>query len=511
MCISYSHDSEEHHAAVLDLARRLSAAGLDTALDRQVAAPVEGAGQGTRAQLERAEIVLAVCTPAYRRGFDGGSLSATGRALVPVLFRGAVASRSVPASLRPFTHFRLPAQLDALVELLLGRAGARDAPVLPCQAAREPATAPRATKSRAPAGARRGGVTIMGDARVTVGGHLVGGDLILGGSGPDGLPPAPVQCHTRRRPMDPLKALESLLLKMFSADELRRLLRYLPEGEVLSAMLPGPNASLAEVVHKAVEALGQLNVVNDPVLWQRLIEARERRKAEIDAVRALFAQTAVPAAAPPGPGPAASSAPPTVLTIMFASASPEKEVRLRVDKEFRQVTEKLRGARHRDRFRLVQISALRFEDLRTALLEHKPHVLHLSCHGEPDGSLKFESGTEDDAKAVPKKKLLKLLRALGSSLRLVVFNACHSAQIACDVPPTISLSIGMNDAIYDSEAVEFSVAFYEALGFGETVQTAFDTALASLDEDDEVPELYPAPDQDPEKRRQQPLVAATSA
>lgn len=312
--------------------------------------------------------------------------------------------------------------------------------------------------------------------------------------------------------MDPLKALESLFLKMFAADELRRLLRYLPEGEVLSAMLPGPNASPAEVVHKAVEALAQLEVLKEPVLWQRLIEARDRRKAEIDAVRALFAQAPAPVAPPsPGPGPAATPAAPSVLTIMFASASPEKEVRLRVDKEFRQVTEKLRGARHRDRFRLVQISALRFEDLRTALLEHKPHVLHLSCHGEPDGSLKFESGAEDDAKAVSKKKLLKLLRALGSSLRLVVFNACHSAQIACDVPPTIGLSIGMNDAIYDSEAVEFSVAFYETLGFGETVQTAFDTALASLDVDDEVPELYPAPDQDPEKRRQQPLVAATSA
>jgi hypothetical protein len=196
---------------------------------------------------------------------------------------------------------------------------------------------------------------------------------------------------------------------------------------------------------------------------------------------------------------------------MFASASPEKEVRLRVDKEFRQVIDKLRGARHRDRFRVVPISALRFEDLRTALMEHEPHVLHLSCHGEPDGSLKFESGTEDGAQAVSKKKLLKLLKALGSSLRLVVFNACHSAKIACDVPPTIGLSIGMNKAIFDSEAVEFSVAFYEALGFGKTVQTAFDAALASLDEDDEVPELYPAPDQDPENRRQQPLVAATSA
>jgi len=41
------------------------------------------------------------------------------------------------------------------------------------------------------------------------------------------------------------------------------------------------------------------------------------------------------------------------------------------------------------------------------------------------------------------------------------------------------------------------------------VQTAFDAALASLDEDDEVPELFPTPDEDPKNKRQQPLVAAT--
>jgi len=42
------------------------------------------------------------------------------------------------------------------------------------------------------------------------------------------------------------------------------------------------------------------------------------------------------------------------------------------------------------------------------------------------------------------------------------------------------------------------------------VQTAFDTAIASLEEDDEVPELFPTPDQDPENKRQKPLVAATA-
>jgi hypothetical protein len=161
-----------------------------------------------------------------------------------------------------------------------------------------------------------------------------------------------------------------------------------------------------EVVHTAVELLERMAYLTNPVLWERLVEERGRRRAEIDAVHALFARAATPAVVLPTPVPPSTPAPaaaPSVLTIMFASASPVEAVRLRVDKEFRQVIEKLRGARHRDRFRVVQISALRFEDLRTALMEHEPHVLHLSCHGEPDGSLKFESGPRTARKPSPRR------------------------------------------------------------------------------------------------------------
>lgn len=300
--------------------------------------------------------------------------------------------------------------------------------------------------------------------------------------------------------MDPLLALESLFLKMFSADELRRFLRYLPDGEALSAALPGPTASPMSVASAVVAVLDRGGYLTGPVVWQRLGEERPRRRAEIDAVRALFAQTTPVDLTPPG-----------VLTIVLASASPVDATQLRVDKEFPQIIGKLRGSRHRDRLKVVQLTALRFEDLRTALMEHKPHILHLSCHGEPDGSVLFESSTKDGAKSVSKKQLLRLLNALGSNLRLVVFNACHSTAIARDVPPTIGLSVGMSDEIRDSSAIEFSAAFYEALAFGESVQAAFDAALASLDDDDDVPELFPTAQQDPEKRRQLPLVVGTSS
>lgn len=139
---------------------------------------------------------------------------------------------------------------------------------------------------------------------------------------------------------------------------------------------------------------------------------------------------------------------------MFASASPAKADRLRVDKEFREILEKLRGARYRDRLKVIQLSALRFEDLRTALMEHRPHVLRLSSHGEDDGSLKSDL-PPSARKPFSKKNVLKLLRALRGNLRLVVFDACESAALARDVAQTIGLSIGMQRDDLDSDAVEF--------------------------------------------------------
>lgn len=179
----------------------------------------------------------------------------------------------------------------------------------------------------------------------------------------------------------------------------------------------------------------------------------------------------------------------TPLTILMVSACPDTQVRLRVDTEFRKIIDRMRGTRFRDRFRFEQIQAARFDDLRTALLEHHPHVLHISSHGESDGTLVFEG-----AHKVSKRNLLALLKPLSDNLQLVVINACHSHQIARDIPPTISLTIGMSDQIKDTAAIDFAVAFYEGLGFGKPVEIAFKIALAGLgNQDDEVPQLFGSP------------------
>lgn len=301
---------------------------------------------------------------------------------------------------------------------------------------------------------------------------------------------------------DAQRALEKLLLSMFSADELRRLIRYLPDGDALVAGLPGVNAAPALLATETVVLLVREGRI-DADFWARLEAERPRRKADIDKVSGQFVGNGN---AVVGNGRAAASS--QIVTVLLVSANPDATVRLRVDKEFRDIIVRMRGSRFRDRFNFVQVLAARFDDLTTALQEHEPQVLHISSHGELDGSLIFE-GKGDAPHRVSKRQMLNLLAALADNLRLVVLNACDSHAVAKEIPGAIDLAIGMSDQVADQAAIDFAVRFYESLGFGKSVETAFNVAIAGLgDEDDKIPQLFPAAADDPEKKRKRPLLTA---
>ena len=92
------------------------------------------------------------------------------------------------------------------------------------------------------------------------------------------------------------EALSKLFLSVFSADELRRFLRFTFGSELVDA-LPG-NGSFAALAEAAVDVLDKRGLVT-AALFQALRVERVRRKADIDAVEALWgggAPTSLPIA-----------------------------------------------------------------------------------------------------------------------------------------------------------------------------------------------------------------------
>jgi hypothetical protein len=64
---------------------------------------------------------------------------------------------------------------------------------------------------------------------------------------------------------------------------------------------------------------------------------------------------------------------------------------------------------------------------------------------------------------------------------VVVLNACYSAQVADALRHEVECVVGIDDAIADTAARSFAVAFYRALGHRRSIGNAVDQAAATLE------------------------------
>ena len=70
---------------------------------------------------------------------------------------------------------------------------------------------------------------------------------------------------------------------------------------------------------------------------------------------------------------------------------------------------------------------------------------------------------------------------LKDNIRCVVLNACYSEGQATAIAQQIDVVIGMKHDLGDDAARNFAAAFYQGLGYGRSVQTAFDLGCLQID------------------------------
>lgn len=166
-------------------------------------------------------------------------------------------------------------------------------------------------------------------------------------------------------------------------------------------------------------------------------------------------------------------------TILFLAANPAGIHQLRLDDEIREIEVKIRAADYCDTLELISKWAVRPTDLQQALLQHHPHVVHFSGHGNPAGEIILK-GSDGKPKPVGKNALKGLFTALKDNIRLVVINACYSKHQAEAIVEAIDCVVGMKAMVSDEAAIAFAAAFYRAIGFGLSVQNAFELGRNEL-------------------------------
>ena len=167
------------------------------------------------------------------------------------------------------------------------------------------------------------------------------------------------------------------------------------------------------------------------------------------------------------------------IKVLFLAANPNGTTPLALDEEARAIENKIRMAEHRDSVEFITKWAVRPDDLQQSLLQHQPHVVHFSGHGiDSDEIILLDENR--NPKPVSGIALAGLLSSLKDNIRVVVLNACYSQSQAKAIAEHIDVTIGMNTAIGDEAAIIFAGSFYRAIGFGRSVQNAFELGKNAL-------------------------------
>lgn len=187
---------------------------------------------------------------------------------------------------------------------------------------------------------------------------------------------------------------------------------------------------------------------------------------------------------------------PSKLRVLYLTANPdaieetvtrpdgtteEYGVWLRVDREVRDVKQRLRGSKYRDLVGLEHKPAADFSEFVDGLNDHRPHVVHFSGHAHSGGII-LEAGDNQNEHDFPFDQLARLLGATTDPPQLVVLNACESLDGADDLLQTVPVVIGMADTIDDAAAIVFASYFYGAIAAAQSIQAALDQAKIAMEQ-----------------------------
>jgi hypothetical protein len=150
------------------------------------------------------------------------------------------------------------------------------------------------------------------------------------------------------------------------------------------------------------------------------------------------------------------------LRVLYLASNPFNTPTLQLDLEIREIETKIRMSEYRGYLEAIPKLAVRADDLQQALLVYKPHLVHFSGHGTTTGELVLEDSNRQQL-TVRREAILTLFTALPDNLKGVLFNSCHSHDLAEAVTQVVDFAVGMKDAVADEAAILFASAFYRAI------------------------------------------------
>lgn len=165
---------------------------------------------------------------------------------------------------------------------------------------------------------------------------------------------------------------------------------------------------------------------------------------------------------------------PEQVKVLVISAQPNGVTPLNIDREIREIQERVRASEHRDAIVFEHRPATRVSDLLQHLNEVQPDIVHFSGHGANAGLALHDR--DDEVVLLSAEQLVGLLAVAPRPVKLVVLNSCDSAALARAAVTHATAAVGMEQSVEDETARVFAGQLYNSLGFGKSLGLAFDQA-----------------------------------
>lgn len=166
------------------------------------------------------------------------------------------------------------------------------------------------------------------------------------------------------------------------------------------------------------------------------------------------------------------------IRILFLSANPRKDKPLDLQGEYSEIDTAISETKLGEQIQLYPRWKVSNEQLLDHFLRYQPHIIHFSGHGT-DGSLILDDG-EGHEWQLDRATARAAFKTTAGKTRLVVLNACLSADVAQVLSEVIDCVIGMSQEMFDDTSIVFSGALYRGLSEGLSIRQAFDRARTQI-------------------------------
>jgi AAA-like domain/CHAT domain len=168
--------------------------------------------------------------------------------------------------------------------------------------------------------------------------------------------------------------------------------------------------------------------------------------------------------------------------ILILTANPINAKPLRLSEEVREIKSAWERSLKREQFTIIVEEAVRPQEFRRTLLDHKPDIVHFSGHGGGEQGLALMADN-GEAFLITVASLAKLFKALQEIFFIdcVFLNACYSDVQAEGIYPYVNYVVGMNQKIGDEAAKQFAIGFYDTLFAGQSIKSAFDLGCNAIE------------------------------